>query len=57
MWPGLELICIVVGFREGFCALEMRVAKCFVFPSSGPLSLLYFSCSTEVRGASFSLDD
>ena len=51
MWPGLELIFILVGYREGFCALEMRIAKCLLFPSSDPLSsliLLYFPHSTEV---------
>jgi len=51
MWPGLELIFILVGHREGFCALEMKIAKCFLFASSSPLSsltLLYFPCTTEV---------
>lgn len=51
MWPGLEVVFILAGCKEGFCALETKMAKCFLFPSRSPLSslaLLLSPCSTEV---------
>lgn len=44
MWLDLELNFVIVGYKEAFCALEVKTTKCFLFPSSSPLSSLTLLC-------------